>query len=99
MTEPGTRPTLNDEALELIDRLLSGYEIALENILYKNGDITEDITNINRARLAIDYALHGYKDADDELSTDPNEDKYTCQPYGVPKCPKCLYPDDDCRCG
>lgn len=34
----------------------------------------------------------------DELSSDPNDDKYTCQPYGVPKCPKCLYPDDDCRC-
>lgn len=29
---------------------------------------------------------------------DPNDNKYTCQPYGVAKCPHCLYPHDGCRC-
>ena len=29
---------------------------------------------------------------------DPNEDKYTCQPYGVAKCPNCLKPHDYCFC-
>jgi len=30
---------------------------------------------------------------------DPNEDRYTCQPYGVPKCPQCLLPSEECDCG
>jgi hypothetical protein len=33
------------------------------------------------------------------IEVDPNQDKYTCQPYGVPKCPRCLKPTDECGCG
>ena len=35
-------------------------------------------------------------EANEQPEEDPNQNKYTCQPYGVPKCPKCLRPEDDC---
>lgn len=49
---------MNDEILELIDRLLSGYEFALENILYKNHNIEQDVKDIDEARDAIQAVLH-----------------------------------------
>ena len=32
------------------------------------------------------------------VERDPNNNKYTCQPYGVEKCGICLYPFDECGC-
>ena len=35
-------------------------------------------------------------DVSDPEPEDPNYNKYTCAPYGVPKCPSCLRPEEDC---
>jgi hypothetical protein len=32
------------------------------------------------------------------IEVDPNQNKYTCAPYGVPKCSVCLRPEEDCGC-
>jgi hypothetical protein len=47
---------LQNVEVDLIDRLLNGYDIALENILYKKYDITKDVENIKLARAAIERA-------------------------------------------
>lgn len=33
-----------------------------------------------------------------QVLRDPNDNKYSCQPYGVAKCDVCLNPFDDCKC-
>ena len=35
---------------------------------------------------------------DEIVETDPNHNKYTCTPYGVPKCDYCLHPEEECYC-
>ena len=53
---------LSDETLQLIDQLLGGYETALENILYRHRNPTQDLKEIREARQAIEYALNGPTD-------------------------------------
>lgn len=50
---------LDDDALELIERLLGGYETALENKLYKDYNITQDVKDIENARQIIENARKG----------------------------------------
>ena len=74
---------LDKETLELIDRLLSGYEIALENILYKNHSITEDVANIDKAREAIDAVLQEHNATlCDNCEANDAEPEHAC-PYSL----------------
>lgn len=50
---------LTDEVLDKIERLLGAYDTALDNILYKHFNPTEDQKAIREALAAIQYARNG----------------------------------------
>ena len=50
---------LTDDILDKLERLLTGYETACENLLYHKFNITETVKDINEVQAAIDYARNG----------------------------------------
>tara|TARA_R100001244_G_scaffold25113_1_gene25296 strand:- start:11950 stop:12174 length:225 start_codon:yes stop_codon:yes gene_type:complete len=50
---------IDDEVIVKLKKLLSSYEEACENILYKNFNITETVKDIEICRRALDYAENG----------------------------------------
>lgn len=50
------------------------------------------------ADASVSISQNAIIDVSESEKADPNQDKYTCQPYGVAKCPRCLYPEEDCDC-
>lgn len=59
---------LTDEVLDKIESLLSGYNTALDNILYHHFNTTQDQKDIREALDAIAYARRG--PTDEELVRD-----------------------------
>ena len=61
---------LDRKTVEKIDSLLSKFETALENILYKHFNTTQDEKDISDIRDKLDFALHGETREEREQSMD-----------------------------